>query len=126
MRLHHIGIAVKSIDEAAPYWEKLGFKIDHREVVKSQSVEVAFVSLGNVWLELVQPATEDTPITKFLEKRGEALHHLCFVVDDLKKDSGSTQLIREPAKGFGESMIAFAHPKEFGKILVEFVEKPPY
>jgi methylmalonyl-CoA epimerase len=124
--LHHIGIVVNNKDISARYWEKIGFKIDHRQVVQSQSVEVAFISLGNVWLELVQPVGEKTPVTNFLEKHGETMHHMCFAVKNVKKDSAYLQLISEPTKGFGESTIAFAHPKEFGKVLVEFVQDPPY
>ena len=100
--------------------------IEHRQVVESQSVEVAFLSLGNVWLELIQPAAEKTPITNFLETRGNALHHICFQVESIKGATEGIQLISQPAQGFGESKVAFAYPKEFGKILVEFVENPPY
>jgi methylmalonyl-CoA epimerase len=126
MKIHHIGLAVNSIDEAAQYWKQLGFKIEHREIVRSQSVEVAFLSLGNVWLEFIQPAAEETPITNFLKKRGEGLHHICLEVDDIKKETGCVKLITGPVKGFGDSTIAFAYPREFGKVLVEFVQDPPY
>ncbi len=126
MKVHHVGVAVQNIDEAARQWEQLGFKIDHREKVESQSVEVAFLSLGNVWLELIQPAGEKTPITNFLKKRGNALHHICLQVDDIKTDSSSVPLISEPVKGFGDSKIAFARLRKLGDILVEFVQTPPY
>ena len=126
MKVHHIGVAVNNIDDAVKYWEKLGFKIHHREHVQSQSIEAAFLSLGNVWLELVQPVGEKTPLTNFLQKRGEGLHHICFEVEDIRKESGSAQMITEPVKGFGDSEIAFAYPNEFGRVLVEFVQQPPY
>jgi len=126
IRLHHIGIVVKNIDEAAEDWKELGFKIDHRQTVESQSVEVAFLSLGNVWLELIQPAAEKTPVTNFLEKHGNGLHHLCFQVESIKSAAHGVDLISGPEKGFGDSRIAFAYPNEFGKVLVEFVEHPPY
>lgn len=126
MKVHHIGLAVDSIDETARHWEKLGLKIEHREIVESQSVEVAFLSLGNVWLELIQPAAEKTPITNFLRKRGNALHHICFEVEEMEREPGSVGLISQPVKGFGDSRICFSHPREFGGILLEFVEKAPY
>ncbi len=126
MKVHHIGVAVQNIEEAAHQWEQLGFKIDHREIVESQSVEVAFLFLGNVWLELIQPAAEKTPITNFLKKRGNALHHICLQVDDIKTDSSPVPLISEPVKGFGDSKIAFARLRELGDVLVEFVQTPPY
>jgi methylmalonyl-CoA epimerase len=126
MRVHHIGLAVNSIDEAVRYWERLGFKIERREIVKSQSVEVAFLSMGNVWLEFIQPAAGETPVTNFLKKRGEGLHHICLEVDDIKKETSSMRLIADPVEGFGGSRIAFAYPREFGKVLVEFVQNPPY
>ncbi len=126
MKVHHIGLAVDSIDETARHWEKLGLKIEHREIVESQSVEVAFLSLGNVWLELIQPAAEKTPITNFLRKRGNALHHICFEVEEMGREAGSVGLISQPVKGFGDSRICFSHPREFGGILLEFVEKAPY
>lgn len=126
MKVHHIGLAVENIDQAAHQWEQLGFKIEHRETVESQSVEVAFLPLGNIWLEFIQPAAENTPITNFLKKRGEGLHHICLQVDDIEKETGSVKLITDPVKGFGDSTIAFAYPQEFGKVLVEFVQNPPY
>lgn len=126
MNVHHIGIVVKNIDEAAEYWKRLGCNIDHRQVVESQSVEVAFLSLGNVWVELIQPAAEKSPVTNFLKKHGDGLHHICFQVDSIKRATDGVSLIAQPAQGFGDSKVAFAYPKEFGKVLVEFVENPPY
>ncbi len=126
MKVHHIGLAVENIDQAARQWEQLGYKIEHREIVESQSVEVAFLSLGNVWLELIQPAGEKTPITNFLKRRGNALHHICLQVGEIRNDSSPVKLISEAVKGFGDSKIAFAHPRELGGVLLEFVENPPY
>ena len=126
LKVHHIGIVVKNIDDAAEYWKRLGCKIDHRQIVESQSVEVAFLSLGDIWLELIQPAAEKTPVTNFLEKRGEGLHHICVQVDNIMRATDGVRLIADPAQAFGDSKVAFAYPKEFGKVLVEFVENPPY
>lgn len=77
-----------------------------------------------MWLELVQPAAERTPLTIFC--KSAAIHHICFEVGDIEKEVGSPQLIVQRVRGFGDSKIAFAYPKEFGKVLVEFVENPPY
>src|SRR5947208_1207635 len=83
MRLDHIGIAVKSLD-AAKIYEDLGLKIDHVEDVKTQGVRTAFSSVGDSNLELLEPLAPDSPVAKFIEKRGEGIHHICFRVTDIE------------------------------------------
>src|SRR3954453_21087184 len=81
--LDHIGIAVKSIDAARVY-EALGLTVDHVEVVETQGVRTAFLSVGDSNLELLEPTGPDSAVAKFIEKRGEGIHHLCFRVDDIE------------------------------------------
>jgi methylmalonyl-CoA/ethylmalonyl-CoA epimerase len=82
-KLDHIGIAVKSLD-AARIYETLGLTVAHRETVETQKVNTAFLSVGDSNLELLEPTSADSPIAKFIEKRGEGIHHICLRVDDLE------------------------------------------
>ena len=83
-RISHIGIAVKSIEETAEFYEKIGLKIDAIEVVESQKVRVAFIPIGEVRLELLEPTSESSTVAKFIEKRGEGVHHIALSTDDLE------------------------------------------
>ena len=93
-KLDHIGIAVKSLD-AARIYETLGLTIDHRETVETQKVNTAFLSVGDSNLELLEPTSPDSPIAKFIEKRGEGIHHICLRVDDIE-----SHLARLKAEGY--------------------------
>jgi methylmalonyl-CoA/ethylmalonyl-CoA epimerase len=126
--LDHIGIAVRSI-EAAGIYRALGLDIDHVETVGSQGVKTAFLSVGDSNLELLEPTSADSPVGKFLEKRGEGIHHICFRVDDieehlerLKKDG--FRLINEaPVPGAHGCRVAFLHPAAGNGVLIELSEK---
>lgn len=126
----HIGIAVKSIEEALPYYTKtLSLPLLAIEEVASQKVRVAFIDAGNIKLELLEATEEDGPIAKFIEKRGEGIHHVAFRVKDihsrmatLKKEG--VQLLQEaPKKGAGGAKVAFLHPKSSYGVLYELCEK---
>src|SRR5512146_199103 len=83
-KIDHLGIAVRSLDEAVPYYEKtLGLTCEHREEVPSQKVRTAFFSVGEVHLELLEPTSPDSPVAKFLEKNGEGIHHVAFGTTDI-------------------------------------------
>jgi len=82
-KLDHIGIALKSLD-AARIYESLGLRVEHVETVETQKVKTAFLSVGDANLELLEPSSPDSPIAKFIEKRGEGIHHICLRVDDLE------------------------------------------
>src|SRR3974377_1574114 len=118
-KIDHLGIAVKSLDEAVPYYEKaLGLKCEHREEVPSQKVRTAFFSVGEVHLELLEPTDPESPIAKYLEKNpAGGIHHVAFGTDDvegqLKNASGAgVRLINEtPVDGAGGKWVAFLHPK---------------
>ena len=127
-RIDHLGIAVKSLDESVPYYEKaLGLKCEHREEVPSQKVRTAFFQCGEVHLELLEPTSPDSPIAKFLEKNPSGgIHHIAFATDDingqLKQASGAgVKLIHEqPFEGAANKLVAFLHPKSTFGVLTEF------
>lgn len=127
-KLDHIGIAVRSID-AAKIYEALGLTVDHVEVVDTQKVRTAFLSVGDSKLELLEPTSDDSPIAKFIEKRGEGIHHLCFRVDDIeahlaKLKSEGYRLINEaPVPGAHGCRVAFLHPAAGNGVLIELSEK---
>jgi methylmalonyl-CoA/ethylmalonyl-CoA epimerase len=127
--IDHIGIAVKSIDEAKKFWvDLLGLKLSHIEEVPGQKVRVAMLEAGETTIELLEPTSPDSPIQRFIEKRGEGLHHLTLGTDNLaerlkKLKAANVALIDEhPRIGAGGSRIAFLHPKSTHGVLVELRE----
>lgn len=129
-KVDHIGIAVRSLDEALPFYiEVLQLEFLGIEEVDSQGVKVAFIKAGETKLELLEPTSEESPIAKFIEKRGEGLHHVALGVDSIQerinqmKEQGIRMLQDEPKIGAGGAQVAFLHPKSTGGILYEFCEK---
>lgn len=130
--IEHLGIAVKSLDEAIPYYENiLGMKCYSIEEVADQKVKTAFFKVGQTKLELLEPTSDESPIAKFIEKRGEGIHHLAFVVEDgvanalAEMEGKGVRLIdKAPRKGAEGLNIAFIHPKSTHGVLTEFCEKP--
>jgi methylmalonyl-CoA/ethylmalonyl-CoA epimerase len=126
--LDHIGIAVRSLD-AAKIYADLGLAIDHIEIVETQKVKTAFLSVGDSNLELLEPASADSPIAKFIEKRGEGIHHLCFRVDDIEahlaqlKAKGYRLINESPVPGAHGCRVAFLHPAAGNGVLIELSEK---
>ena len=126
-RIDHLGIAVRSLDEAVPYYEKaLGLKCEHREEVPSQKVRTAFFAVGDVHLELLEPTDPGSPIAKFLEKNPSGgIHHIAFCSDNveaqLAQASGAgVRLIHDkPFEGAAGKMVAFLHPKSTFGVLTE-------
>jgi methylmalonyl-CoA epimerase len=127
-RLDHIGIAVASIDEALGIYASLGLRESGREVVQSQGVVTAFLPLGETRLELLEPTGHDSPIAKFLAKRGPGIHHLCFAVEDLEealtrlKRRGFRLVNENPVPGAGGRRVAFLHPSAGQGVLIELSE----
>lgn len=127
-RIDHLGIAVRSIDEALPYYEKaLGLRCEHREEVPSQKVRTAFFSAGEVHLELLEPTSPESPIAKFLEKNPSGgIHHIAFASSDITgqlkqaADTGVKLLHEVPFEGAAGKMVAFLHPKSTFGVLTEF------
>jgi methylmalonyl-CoA epimerase len=127
--IDHVGIAVKSIDEAKKFWvDTLGLKLSHIEEVPEQKVRVAILKAGETTIELLEPTSPDSPIRRFIEKRGEGLHHLTLETDKLaerlqKLKGANVALINEqPRIGAGGASIAFLHPKSAHGVLVELCE----
>ena len=126
--LDHIGIAVRSI-EAAKIYRALGLTVDHVEVVDTQKVKTAFLSVGDSNLELLEPVSADSPVGKFIEKRGEGIHHICFRVDriedhlDRLKQEGYRLINETPVPGAHGCRVAFLHPSAGNGVLIELSEK---
>ncbi len=124
-KISHIGIAVKDLEEASKFYEKMGLKVESTEVVESQKVKVAFISVGDVRIELLSATSEDSPIAKYIEKRGEGIQHLALSVDDLpaeleKAEENGIRLIdKVPRPGAHGADIAFLHPKSTNGVLLE-------
>ncbi len=130
VKVDHIGIAVKDIDEAAKFWEGvLGLKIVAREEVASQKVITAFIPCGDSEVELLQATAEDSPIAKFIENKGEGIQHIALKVDDVAaalsalKEQGCRLIDETPRPGAGGAQIAFLHPKATGGVLLELCQR---
>ena len=130
IKVDHIGIAVKSIAEAAKFWEDtLGLKIAATEEVAEQKVITAFIPCGDSEVELLQATAEDSPIAKFIENKGEGIQHIALRVDNIEEallelKEKEVRLIDEvPRKGAGGARIAFLHPKATGGVLLELCQR---
>ena len=128
--IDHIGIAVKSLDEALPlYTETLKLKLEGIETVGSQGVKVAFILAGNTRLELLEALSPVSPIAKFIEKRGEGIHHVALGVDDIEdrikeiKEAGLRMIDDSSRKGAHNADVAFVHPKSTAGVLYELCEQ---
>ena len=128
--IDHIGIAVSSIAESLPFWESaLGVKCTGTETVEDQKVTTAFLPIKDSEIELLEATSPESPIAKFIEKKGEGIHHLAIRVDDLEKalaelkDKGVRLIDEQPRRGAGGAMIAFLHPKATGGILLELSQR---
>ena len=130
--IEHLGIAVKSLEEAIPYYENiLGLKCYSIEEVADQKVKTAFFKVGQTKIELLEPTSEDSTIAKFIEKRGEGIHHLAFAIEDgvdnalAEVEAKGVRLIdKAPRKGAEGLNIAFLHPKSTCSVLTELCENP--
>jgi methylmalonyl-CoA/ethylmalonyl-CoA epimerase len=127
--LHHIGVAVRSLDEALPHWVgTLGLRLSSIDVVPTERVRVAVLFAGGQRIELLEATDPESPIAKFLDKRGPGIHHLAFHVDDTGKtievltEAGAPMLDVAPRRGAHDTKVAFAHPRFLGGVLAEFVE----
>jgi methylmalonyl-CoA/ethylmalonyl-CoA epimerase len=128
LKVNHIGIVVSEIEGALSFWrDGLGLNLDHVEDVPSQKSRVAFFPVGESEVELVQPITADSGVSKFLSDRGPGMHHLCFEVDDIEKmiqhlnDMGIRMINETPLQLEGR-LAAFVHPKSANGVLVELYQ----
>jgi methylmalonyl-CoA/ethylmalonyl-CoA epimerase len=130
--IDHLGIAVRSIDEAVPLYETaLGLRCLGREEVASQRVKTAFFDVGGVHLELLEPTSPDSPVAKFIAERGEGLHHIAFRTDNIEgqlaqASSNGIRLINPtPLDGAAGKLVAFLHPKSTRGVLTELCSLKP-
>ncbi len=128
MHIDHIGVAVSDIQEAAKVYQLLGLEVKNIEEVPSQKVRVAMLPLGESKIELLEPTDPESPIQKFLDKKGSGIHHLAVSVKDVKteleklKNQGVRLINEEPVPGAGGALIAFVHPKETQGVLLELCQ----
>lgn len=129
-KIDHIAIAVNDLDEEiARYQNVLEMEFLGTEIVEEQKVKVAFFKVGDVHIELTSPTEEDSPVGKFLAKRGSGIHHIAYEVDDLQQQIDAFQakeirmIDKEPRDGAHKAKIAFAHPKSFSGVLIELKQK---
>lgn len=130
LRLDHVAIAVRNLDQAiADYFRAFGIAATAREEIATQQVEAAFLELPNCSVELITPLSESSSVHKFLEKRGEGLHHICFLVDNISSELdrlsklGYSPIDKTPRQGARGKLIAFLHPKEQHGVLIELAQK---
>ncbi len=128
--LDHVAIAVRSIDEALPFYrDVLGLDLLGFEEVPTQKIKVAVLSAGQTRIELLEPVSPESPVQKYLDKNGEGLHHIAFRSDGIEAEldrldrAGIRLVDRSPRPGAEGARIAFLHPKATGKVLIELVER---
>ena len=131
MKINHLGIATNDIDQALKFWaDSLGLENVHTEIVEDQKVRVAMLPLGESRIELLEPTSDDSPISKFLEKRGGGIHHIAVETDDIEaslqklKDNGARLIDEKPRVGAEGCLVAFVHPSSAGGVLLELVQTP--
>ncbi len=130
LKINHIGIAVNSIDERKNFWtEVMGLSFNGTETVQEQKVTTAFFPVGESEVELLESTSPDGPVAKYLEKKGEGIHHIAFQVDNIEsaleelKAKGIKLVDEKPRIGAGGAKIAFLHPKATNGLLVELCER---
>jgi len=128
--IQHLGVAVESIEGALAFWrDALGLELKGVETVEDQGVRVAMLPIGESRIELLEASGEDTPVGKFLSKRGPGIHHLCVEVDDINaklielKTRGARLIDERPRIGAGGALVAFVHPSSTGGVLIELTQK---
>ena len=129
-RIDHIGIAVQSVNDALQFFESaLGMNLDHVALEEGGRTEVAFLPVGGAEVELVEPKDTDSGLAKFLAKRGEGIHHICFEVDDIDaalarlKENGAQLIDETPRVNANGTQYAFIHPKSAHGVLIELYQK---
>ncbi|HEX2360361.1 MAG TPA: methylmalonyl-CoA epimerase [Solirubrobacterales bacterium] len=128
-RIDHVGVATEDLEAAIALYEgTLGMPVAHRETVESQGVEAVLLDVGEGHVELLRPLGPDTPVGKYLDRKGPGLHHVAYAVSDidatlsLLKEAGVELIDGEPRVGIRESRVAFVHPRATGGVLTEIVE----
>src|SRR5881392_546784 len=131
MKINHLGIATRGLEDALKFWAgALGLENVHTEIVEDQKVRVAMLPIGESRIELLEPTSEDSPISKFLEKRGGGIHHIAVEVDDIEatlsqlKAKGMRLIDEAPRIGADNCLVAFVHPSAANGVLLELVQTP--
>jgi methylmalonyl-CoA epimerase len=128
-KIDHLGIAVRSLDDALRFWEEqLGMRLEMRETVEREKVNLAMLPASGPRIELLEPTSPESPIGKFIEKRGEGLHHVAIRVPDLnaaveRLKAGGARLLNEPRTGAGGHTYVFLHPASTGGVLLELIQE---
>jgi methylmalonyl-CoA epimerase len=128
-RIDHLGVAVRSLDRALEFYrDQLGLEVSLRETVAQEKVNVAMLPLGEPRIELLEPTEPDSVIGKFLDKRGEGLHHVAIRVPDLgasveRLRASGARLLNEPRSGAGGHLYVFVHPSSTGGVLIELIQE---
>ncbi len=130
MKINHLGIATKGIDEALKFWAgALGLENVHTETVEDQKVRVAMLPIGDTRIELLEATADDSPIAKFVEKRGGGIHHIAVEVENIEeslaklKSEGMRLIDESPRVGAENCLVAFVHPSSANGVLLELVQK---
>ncbi len=127
-KIAHVGIATESIGVTADFYRLLGLEMDTMEVVEDQNVQVAMMKVGDSAVELIEPLDESSPVARFINKRGEGIHHITFEVDDIQgmleklKQANIKLIDEEPRTGAEGALIAFIHPYSTGGVLIELCQ----
>ena len=131
MKIDHIGIATRGIEDAMTFYrDVLGLDVAETEEVSEQKVRIAMLPIGDSRIELLEATSDDSPISRFLEKRGPGIHHIAVRVEDIHgelaslKQRGARLIDEEPRQGAGGCLVAFVHPSSTGGVLLELVQKP--
>ena len=129
-KIEHIGIAVKNLDEANELYAKLFGELSYKtEIVESEGVKTSFFMVGNNKIELLEATNDDSPIAKFINKKGEGIHHIAFDVDDIEAEvkrlthEGFVVLNEIPKKGADNKLVVFLHPKTTNGVLIELCQE---
>lgn len=129
MKVDHIGIATRQLDEALALWQDaLGLSVDHTEEVTEQGVRVAMLAIGETHIELLEPLSSGSPVGRFLDKRGPGIHHIAVRVSDIGatlaqlKEKGMRLIDEVPRVGAGGCLVAFVHPSSANGVLLELVQ----
>lgn len=129
MKIEHIGIATRALDEALLFWrDALGLEVSETEEVAEQKVRVAMLPVGESRVELLEPTSADSPVAKFIEKRGAGIHHIAVRVENIReslarlKEQGARLIDETPRIGAGGCLVAFVHPSSANGVLLELVE----
>ena len=131
MKIDHIGIATRHLEEATAIWrDALGLEVDSTEKIAEQGVRIALLPIGETHIELLEPLGQDSPVGKFLERRGPGLHHIAVRVNDIRgalaqlKKKGARLIDETPRMGAGGCLVAFIHPSSVNGVLLELVQHP--